>query len=263
MNTRPSHHRPLLSIITVCYNAADTIRPTLESVDRQELSDSRSDSYEHLIIDGASTDGTLDIVADTKNPRRYIMSEPDGGIYLAMNKGLSQAHGEYVMFLNAGDRLHGTNALSRIMDAVGGIVLPGVIYGQTDIVDKDGRRIGPRHLRAPKVLNLGSFKEGMVVCHQAFIALTRIAEPFDTRFRFSADYDWCIRCLQHSRRNIYLGDEPIIDYLSEGTTTRNRGASLKERFKIMSHYYGPVPTLIRHIGFVFRLLGARKGSPRN
>ncbi|MDE6312001.1 MAG: glycosyltransferase [Muribaculaceae bacterium] len=263
MNQGQSEHKPLLSIITVCYNAADNLRSTIESVDRQEIDPRREDAYEHLIIDGASTDGTLKMIARTDNPRRRTISEPDEGIYYAMNKGLELAHGEYVMFLNAGDRLHGTNAIERILDAVDGVVLPGIIYGQTMLIDNDGQYAGERHLRAPKKLRLGSFRDGMVVCHQAFVVLARIAQPFNTFYRFSADYDWCVRCLQHSRRNVYLGDEPLIEYLNEGMTTRNRRASLWERFRIMTYYYGLFPTLVHHVGFVFRYFGSKKGKARN
>ncbi len=263
MNNGHSEHRPLLSIITVCYNAADNLQSTIESVDSQILDPHREEAYEHLIIDGASTDGTLKLLSEKENPRRRTVSETDNGIYYAMNKGLEHARGEYVMFLNAGDRLHGTNAIERILDSVGGVLLPGVIYGQTMLIDSEGHYAGERHLRAPERLRLNSFREGMVVCHQAFVALANIAQPFNTFYRFSADYDWCVRCLQHSRRNVYLGNEPIVEYLNEGMTTRNRRASLWERFRIMNYYFGLFPTIAHHFGFVVRYLGSRKGKARN
>lgn len=254
---------PLLSIITICYNAKDTIGATLKSVDSQVLSSSRDGAFEHLIIDGASTDGTLELLDSQAAPYRSVHSEPDAGLYHAMNKGLALAKGEYVLFLNAGDRFHGTDALERILDATGGISSPGVIYGQTAIIDAEGRDLGPRHLRAPEELTLDSFRDGMLVCHQAFVALSKIAGPYDTTYRFSADYDWCIRCLQHSRRNVYLGEKPLIEYLSEGVTTKNRRPSLVERFRIMCHYYGTVPTIVKHAGFVVRRLRAKKGQALN
>jgi len=97
----------------------------------------------------------------------------------------------------------------------------------------------------------------MLVCHQAFVALRRITAPFDLRYRFSADYDWCIRCLQHSRHNHYV-DTVLVDYLSEGATTANHRRSLMERFRIMSHYYGFWPTLARHFTFIPRYLKFKK-----
>ncbi len=93
----------------------------------------------------------------------------------------------------------------------------------------------------------------MVVCHQAFVALRKLAPLYDLRYRLSADYDWCIQCLQHSRKNV-LVPEVLIDYLDEGVTTANHKASLKERFRIMCFYYGTIPTVIRHLGFLPRYL---------
>jgi hypothetical protein len=133
---------------------------------------------------------------------------------------------------------------------------PGIIYGQTDIVDLNGNKLGNRHLLAPESLTLDSFANGMVVCHQAFIALRRITGYYNLKYRFSADYDWCIRCLQHSRSNIYA-NTVLIDYLNEGVTTSNRYASLLERFKIMCHYYGTTATLLNHIKFIPRFIKRR------
>ena len=240
--------RPLFSIITVSYNAAATVRATMESVASQTCL-----VYEHLVMDGASKDSTLSIVDDLSTERTRVHSSPDRGIYDAMNKGLDQARGDYVIFLNAGDRFHSEHTLQRIADVIMASDYPGVVYGQTDLVDGEGHYVGPRHLTAPEQLTLDSFKHGMLVCHQAFVALRRLCPQYDTRWRFSADYEWCIRVLQHSRRNVYTGDV-LIDYLSEGMTTRNRNASLKERYHIMCQYYGTLPTIMRHVGFFGRNL---------
>lgn len=248
---------PLFSIITVCRNAADTIACTVASVDAQSCG-----LYEHIVVDGASTDGTVEWLDGHPSERRRVLSEPDKGIYDAMNKGLALAKGDYVLFLNAGDALHAPDTLQLYADAIMDNDYPGIVYGQTDIVDADRRRIGPRHLQAPETLCLKSFADGMVVCHQAFVALRRLAGGYDMRWRFSADYEWCIRCLQHSRRNV-LVPQVTADYLAEGTTTANRRRSLVERFRIMCYYYGTLPTVGRHIGFLWRALTHRGGKPRN
>ena len=136
---------PLFSIITVTYNAADTVQRTLESVAAQTCT-----LYEHIIVDGASTDETLKIVADATAPeRRIVRSEPDAGLYDAMNKGLGMANGDYLIFLNAGDKFHSPDTLQIIADTIMDNDYPGIVYGQTDLVDNAGRRIGPRHLTAP------------------------------------------------------------------------------------------------------------------
>lgn len=119
--------------------------------------------------------------------------------------------------------------MQLIADAIKANNDPGIVYGQTNIVDNEGNYIGPRHLLAPEKLTLKSFANGMLVCHQAFIAVRKIAGFYSLDYRFSSDYEWCIRCLQHSRKNVGLGDTVLIDYLSEGLTTRNHSSSLRER----------------------------------
>lgn len=238
---------PLFSIITVTYNAADTVGRTLDSVASQTCR-----LYEHIIVDGLSTDGTMAAVASAPGADlRRVLSERDTGLYDAMNKGLGMARGDYLIFLNAGDKFHSSETLQLLADKIMDNDYPGIVYGQTDLVDDAGRRIGPRHLEAPRQLKYTDFANGMLVCHQAFVVLRRLASSYSLKYRFSADYDWCIRCLQHSRRNVYAGGV-LIDYLAEGMTTANRRKSLIERFRIMSYYYGFWPTLIRHFGFIRR-----------
>lgn len=240
---------PLFSIITICYNAAATIEPTLESVKSQTFTD-----YEYIVQDGRSTDGTVAIVEKSGIAGLELVSERDNGIYDAMNRALGRAQGIYVIFLNAGDAFHGSGALARLASMAEREDRPGILYGQTMLVDKNRKYVGPRHLTAPKELQLDDFSHGMVVCHQAFVPLRRITSLYNTDYRFSADYEWCIRCLQHSRHNIYIGDEPLIEYLNEGTTTRNRRRSLIERWHIMAMYFGLWTTLCRHASFVARAI---------
>lgn len=217
--------------------------------------------FEHIIIDGDSRDDTLAIASRwAKSYGARILSSPDKGIYDAMNKGLAEAQGDYVIFMNAGDKFHSPTTLQLLADAIMDNDYPGVVYGQTDIVDDNGQRICGRHLQAPEKLTLKSFQDGMVVCHQAFVALRRIVSGYDLRWRFSADYEWCVRVLQHSRRNVYVG-EVSVDYLQEGTTTRNMRRSLAERYRIMCYYYGFWPTTLRHIKFLGRFLKRRHDNP--
>lgn len=243
--------QPLISIITVTYNAEKTLPATIDSVDRQSMTD-----FEHLIIDGASKDSTADIARRACADRRMVFSEPDKGLYDAMNKGISKARGQYLIFLNAGDSFHTSDTLQIIADTIRNNSYPGIVYGQTQLVDADRRRIADRHLTAPENLTYRDFRKGMLVCHQAFVVNSRLVPMFDLQYRYSADYDWCIKCLQHSRKNICI-PQIIIDYLSEGLTTGNHRASLIERFRIMCYYYGTIPTIIRHIGFIPRYLSNR------
>lgn len=248
----PDSSAPLFSIITVTYNAEKTVGRTLESVRSQSCK-----LFEYLIIDGDSRDRTLEICRRGHTDRERISSAPDKGIYDAMNKGILLSKGKYLIFMNAGDKFHDSETLQLIANTILANNYPGVVYGQTDIVGDDGRKVADRHLTAPRHLTLASFAYGMTVCHQSFIALRRIAGLYNLKYRFSADYEWCIRVLQHSRCNVLI-DRPLTDYLAEGTTTGNRMASLRERFRIMSYYYGFLPTLWRHILFIPRFLRRRR-----
>lgn len=241
---------PLFSIITVTWNAASTIAPTLRSVERQTSTD-----YELLIIDGASTDDTLSIVRSASIASLRVFSEPDNGLYDAMNKGISRARGRYLVFLNAGDAFADDTVLARVAALTADN--PGVIYGQTQLVDEGRNVVGRRHLSAPKVLTTDSFLRGMVVCHQAFFVRRDLAPQYDLRYRLSADYDWCIRVLEKSPANAYAGRAPIISYLAEGMTTRHHRTSLWERFRIMCRHYGTGMAIIAHLTFIPRYVKRR------
>ncbi len=248
---------PLFSIITVTWNAAAVIAPTLESVQRQTNTD-----YEMLIIDGASTDDTLNIVRGASISSLRVFSEPDQGLYDAMNKGIKRARGRYIIFLNAGDAFASDTVLARLAQLTSGN--PGVIYGQTQLVDQSREVVGERHLTAPKRLTVDSFLRGMVVCHQAFVVRRDLAPEYDLQYRLSADYDWCIRVLKASPANAYAGRVPIISYLADGMTTRHHRASLLERYRIMCHHYGTMKAILAHLSFIPRFVRRRiAGSPNS
>ena len=248
---------PLFSIITVTWNAAAVIAPTLESVQRQTNTD-----YEMLIIDGASTDDTLNIVRGASISSLRVFSEPDQGLYDAMNKGIKRARGRYIIFLNAGDAFASDTVLARLAQLTSGN--PGVIYGQTQLVDQSREVVGERHLTAPKRLTVDSFLRGMVVCHQAFVVRRDLAPEYDLQYRLSADYDWCIRVLKASPVNAYAGRVPIISYLADGMTTRHHRASLLERYRIMCHHYGTMKAILAHLSFIPRFVKRRiAGSPNS
>ena len=235
----------VITYVTITYNAAQVLQRTLDSVLQQDYRD-----IVHLIIDGASTDGTLQIVDDyiqrsnaaDNGHRIQVTSEPDHGIYDAMNKGLRSLDGDYVCFLNAGDFLPASDTVSSIVASLShngdcplceersGLQgdcpqcdLPAVLYGETDIVDAEGRFLHHRRLSPPEHLTWKSFRHGMLVCHQAFYARTdfAIATPYD---------------------------------LEEGQTTLHHRESLLERFRVMTRHYGWLSTIAMHVWFVFRLM---------
>lgn len=243
------HPHPKFTIITVTYNAGKVLEDTIQSVIFQTYR-----NVEYIIVDGGSTDNTLEIVHRYHNRISKIVSEPDKGLYDAMNKGIRLATGDYLCFLNAGDELHENETLQQMVHSLKGNQLPDVMYGETAIVDEEGHFLHMRRLSAPERLNWKSFKQGMLVCHQAFFARRElaVANLYNLQYRFSADFDWCIRIMKEAKclHNTRL---TLIDYLNEGMTTRNHKASLKERFRIMAKHYGWISTVLHHGWFVIRL----------
>lgn len=279
---------PVFSIITVTYNAAAVLERTLISVLTQSCK-----NIEYLIIDGASTDETVAIarryqmqtqtdgpmqtsgpaqaadlaqaagltqIASQTNPgsikRFEMLSESDRGLYDAMNKGLEKATGDYVWFLNAGDTFKSTETVGEVASICAQKGFPDILYGETDLTDEHGKVFAERRLKTPQTLTWKSFRMGMLVSHQAFIVKRSLAPEYDLQYRFSADFDWCIRCMKQAKtiENTRLR---LIHYQYEGTTTANRKASLKERYEIMGRYYGSTPTRIRHLWFTIRFYWAK------
>lgn len=239
---------PLVSIITITWNAAATLPFTLKSVAEQTFGE-----FEHLLVDGASTDDTLAVARRYGIPSMRIVSEPDHGLYDAMNKGLHLARGKYVIFLNAGDSFADSSVLQDYADASASD--PDIIYADTLLVDNCRNVVAPRHLSVPERLTLESFSHGMLVCHQAFMVRRSLAPEYDLRYRFSADYDWTIRCIALTDPSKCVNlHRNAIHYLQDGLTGRNHRASLTERFHVMRRHYGIVTAVGRHISFIPRAI---------
>lgn len=243
-----TRNHPKFSIITVTYNAEAVLEKTIQSVLNQTYR-----NVEYIIVDGQSNDGTLAIIDRYRFSIRHVISEPDKGLYDAMNKGIDLASGDYLCFLNAGDTFHQDETLQSIVLSIQTSTLPDILYGETIIVDANGRFLHMREKSAPNRLNWKSFRKGMLVCHQAFFASGKLArqEKYDLNYRFSADFDWCIRIMKRAQR-IQDTRLILIDYLNEGMTTQNHHASLKERFRIMVKHYGWICTLWNHFLFTWQ-----------
>ncbi len=235
---------PRISIITISYNAESVIARTLRSVAEQDYP-----HIEHIIVDGASADGTLSLVHQLA-PHALVVSEPDRGIYDAMNKGLHRATGDYVWYLNSGDALPSPSLVSEVAQAIASApTSPDVVYGDCLLIDHEDRILGPRRLRPPHTLSWRSFIAGMTVCHQSFIARRDLCPDYDLRYRLSADVDWCIRVMQQASQYLHI-DRPLSLYLYEGASTKHHRRSLLERFDVMRRHYGLLPTIGAHLGFV-------------
>lgn len=193
-NNQLTMKSPLISIITVCYNALPEIEYTILSVINQTYS-----NIEYIIIDGGSTDGSIDIIKKYENKISYWVSEPDNGIYDAMNKGISLANGEWINFINSGDKFHNSTSLNAMFcknvpdDKI-------VLYGDTCLSVYDHKFF---YAASP----IEDMQRRIPFCHQStFVRAKYIKKhPFDLKFKVAADYKLFY--------NIYTSHENAFHYM--------------------------------------------------
>ena len=236
-----------LSIITITYNAEQFLERTIQSILAQT-----NQNFEYIIIDGKSKDGTLAIAEKYKSRVNKLISEPDKGLYDAMNKGLKNASGDFVWFMNAGDEINDSQAVEKIYKAISDKT--DVLYGDTYFVDNDGNIEGLRSEitphRLPKNLKWQDMKLGMLVCHQAFIARKSIT-PLYMENNLSADVDWEIECLKNAINVQYL-DFVVAKYLTGGVSNQQLKRSLLDRYKVLKKHFGLTGAITAHLQILFR-----------
>ncbi len=213
---------PLFSIVTIVYNRADEIELTLKSVQQQSCRD-----YEYLVIDGNSNDGTREILERYRSDIDTLISEPDKGIYDAMNKGLQHASGQYILFLNAGDRFADVEVLSDVQRQLQKTPCDA-LYGDHIIQYPDGSRL---HQQAPD--NLDNLYKRMQFSHQALFLDTGQARliGFDTRYRIAADYNMIFQAYLKGLRFEHF-KRPICLFEPGGASDQKRVLAVWERFII-------------------------------
>lgn len=238
---------PTISIITITYDAGRFLERTVQSLLAQPVSD-----YEYIVIDGASTDETLAIIKRYENHVTTWISEPDRGLYDAMNKGLHRATGDYVWFMNAGDELHDPQTLPNLLTAINAtsadVYYSDALFVRDDGSERSGEPIGLRSRVTPHTLPLNltwrDMALGMKVCHQAFVVKRSLAPDYLID-NLSADLDWEIRCLKAANKIHYL---PFVlcKYLTGGVSVQQHRRSLLDRFRVLTIHFGWVPTLLNH-----------------
>jgi glycosyltransferase involved in cell wall biosynthesis len=236
---------PVISIITVVYNNRDFLEKTIKSIVFQTYP-----KIEYIIIDGNSTDGTLELITSYNDKIAYWISEKDAGIYDAMNKGLSCATGDYVWFINAGDQINESDTLQSIIKNDPAI---DVYYGDTMLIDENDNFLGMRRLRPPRNLTWKSLGMGLVVCHQALIIKRALVGEYNLKYLIAADFDWVMNALKKSTE-ILNTKTILIKYLQEGFSRHHVALALKERFLIMLKNYGITITLWFHFRITVRLV---------
>ncbi|SEW52419.1 glycosyltransferase family 2 protein [Chitinophaga arvensicola] len=233
---------PVLSIITVCFNAASFIESTIQSVLGQTYP-----HIEYVIVDGASKDNTMEVIGKYRSRIATVISEKDNGLYDAMNKGMQLATGDYLLFLNADDVLASPEVISKMMATCADA---DVYYGEAMFMDENGKDLGLRSAQTPhqvpEQLNWKSLKHGMVVSHQAYIIRRSLSPLYDLQYRVCADIDWMIRTLKASHK-ICNTHQVVARFRVGGTSKQHQRLAWKERYKILSRYYGHLPNFGHHL----------------
>ena len=240
---------PLVTVVTVCYNASALIESTIHSVLNQTYP-----NIEYIIIAGGSTDGTLNIIKKYQNRLSYWISERDNGIYDAMNKGIAVAHGQWINFMNAGDSFCDENVIENLFThQISSKVR--VFYGDTVCLLSDNRQ------SPVKALPVNQIKFGMIFCHQSvFVSLVNKEEVyFDTRYKLSADYNqvysffhkYGLECLCYKELPISLYE------FENGLSAIYKIKCLRERFLIHIRFHLWLGCLVDCLMIILYKLGLK------
>lgn len=207
------------SIITINYNNCDGLRRTIESVVNQTYTD-----YEYIVIDGGSTDGSVDVIKEYTDKIDYWVSEPDKGIYNAMNKGIIQAHGDYLNFMNSGDCFYDESILQSLMQ----INNVDIIFGQAKIINSD---IVYKYKTTMTLFDLCTHGFN----HQAtFYKSTLFGDnEYDENLSISGDWKFTIQCVVFKNCSYQYLEKIFVLYDGTGISTKQYEQRKNEQYKIL------------------------------
>ena len=214
---------PLITVVTVALEAKTNLEKTIRSVAEQDY-----DKIEYLVVDGGSTDGSIDVIKQFSSVISKWVSEKDDGIYTAMNKGIRMASGDFVCFLNAGDVFVNSSIISKVVEAVRLLpALPEIVYGNI-LVRKPTGELVERIAKAP------CNSHRMYFCHQsAFVQLALLKHySFDNRYKLSADLKFFKQCYKDNK-HFYKLDFPVVIYDTNGLSHVNRERGLRENIAVV------------------------------
>lgn len=204
--------KPLISVITVCYNAEKTIRETVQSVLDQDHS-----AIEYVIVDGASTDATLSILKSFSDSRILLVSEPDQGLYDAINKGIQMSAGDVICLLHADDVFASKQVLAEVASCF--IQNPGLEALSTAVhIFKPGKMDKPYRIYKSSGFKLWQFRLGIQPPHPGFFVSRSGFEKvgyYRTQYKISGDFDWLLRALLLVRLNVRYSDLVTV-YMRDG-----------------------------------------------
>jgi glycosyltransferase involved in cell wall biosynthesis len=207
----------MLTIVTVCLNARETIAEAVASVHRQTYS-----HVQHIVVDGASTDGTLDALEPFRGRIDRLICEPDGGLYFAMNKGIAAASGDYLGFLNSDDTYNDDRSLERVANAFRSGSWDAVHSDLVYVRPADPRQVVRYWKSGPYVP--GMFEAGWHPAHPTLFVRTSILKDlggFDTRYRYHADFHLMVRLFIERRINSVYVPEVLVRMRVGGHTNRS------------------------------------------
>ena len=235
-----SKRSPLISIITVVRNSDKLLEGTILNVLSQNY-----ENIEYIIIDGNSTDKTLDIIRKYEDKINYWISEPDKGIYDAMNKGISLASGEWLNFMNAGDEFINSEVIENLTGHLSDNVAD-IVYG--DVIALNPSYNTEITVRAKSVSDIW---KGMIFSHQACFIKTGILRnyPFDSRYKLASDYDQILSLYLNNCSFLYI--PTVVSKVRIGGLSYSNSRTLMEEVKIV---HSRKPYSLKLLYFVFPLL---------
>lgn len=243
---------PRISVICVCLNASETIRNTLESVRAQKC------SLELIVIDGGSDDATLDIVKEYDDIVGVLVSEPDGGIYDAMNKGIQLARGDILYFLNADDTFADDRVVADALDVLTNDSRLDLLFGDVIYITPNGP-----YLRRYEHVDARNLIYGDL-CHQAVFTRRRLYEKFgmfSLDYPINADFEWFLRVFRADIKFQYI-QRTIAHFKSDGWHTKDPKSFVRERMEVKFEYAYPLNYLIgEYLYRARRKLRALSGHP--
>lgn len=211
-----------LSIITVNFNDAEGLERTIKSVISQTFHD-----YEFIIIDGGSIDGSVSVINQYEKYIDYWVSEPDGGIYSGMNKGLRRAKGDYLNFMNGGDCYHSSDVLEKIF----------ALGSDADIITGTHAENGLRNVGEGGVTMLDLYK--WAIDHQASFIRRDVAKrhPYDEKYRIVSDWKFFIEALIFENCSFYYTDTIVVDVDMKGISNTNISLDMQERETVLRELF--------------------------
>ena len=231
-----SQTHPLITIVTVTYNAQDHLEQTIRSIIEQDYP-----NIEYIVIDGQSNDKTLEIVKKYEQHIHYWISEPDSGIYDAMNKAIDIAKGEWINFMNAGDSFYQRSTIREVSK---------YFQDENDLISGDIYYISGSEKQYYPAKGLNSIFDGMFCYHQTLFTRTHIMKhyKFNRDYIISSDYDFVLRCYSNGKKFKFL-NFPIANFISEGMAETNNIRARIEDLFIISRYIDNIENIYQSGSF--------------